>query len=254
MRKEMRLGRACRAVLDAEHANSSLPGRRACVGRPRSRCWAGAMGSTALREGGRRYFMHDYAYRWPGRHETSFLGRQQGCSETKIASGGDDLRAERTVSANILSYIAIIIHIVSQDRCWASVAPRRGEDSLDFNLLSPGRCRRWCAFIVQMCSAWSCSTAFDAWVHLESRGNFCCVTGVGSKASCQGNCAINAPGTRPKGRGLPPQEPQHVQPQFPELLHRGAKDLQAVMDRVHLATHHHQGRKQSTAGAVAHSK
>ena len=64
-----------------------------------------------------------------GATKRAFLGLQQGCSETKIASGGDDLRAERTVSANILSYIAIIIHIVSQDGCWASVAPRRGEDS-----------------------------------------------------------------------------------------------------------------------------
>ena len=53
------------------------------------------MGSTALREEGRRYFTHDYAHRWPGRHEASFLGLQQGCSETKIASGGDDFRAER---------------------------------------------------------------------------------------------------------------------------------------------------------------
>ena len=85
------------------------------MGLPRSRRWAGAMGSKALREGERRYFTQVFANQWSGRHETSFLGRQQGCSETKIASGGDDLRAERTVFANILSYIAIIIHNVSQD-------------------------------------------------------------------------------------------------------------------------------------------
>ena len=49
---------------------------------------------------------------------------------------------------------------------------------------------------------------FDAWWHLESRGNFCCAGGVGSKASCQGYCAINAPGTRP--RRPTTQDPQYV--------------------------------------------
>ena len=83
-----------------------------------------------------------------------------------------------------------------------------------------------------MCSAWSCSTAFDAWVHLESKGNIWCAGGDRSKVSCQGYCAINALGTRPRRRGLPPQEPQHVQPQLPELLHRGAKDF--TPSRLHL--------------------
>ena len=115
MREEMRLGRACRAALDAEHANQAFrEGKTAWDAQDRDAGRAQWATKIVGKQSGDN-FTKGCANRWPGRHETSSLGRQQGCSETKIASGGDDLRAERTVFANILSYIAISIHNVSQD-------------------------------------------------------------------------------------------------------------------------------------------
>ena len=115
MQKEMRLGRACRAVLDAEHSNQAFrEGKTAWDSQDRDAGRAQWAAKLFGKESG-DILRRASQINGQGATKRAFWGGSRAAARQRSRRAATIFEQSGRIFANILSYIAIIIHSVSQD-------------------------------------------------------------------------------------------------------------------------------------------